>query len=97
MQSQACRLVEESRIELQLSAALRRWVMMAVGPLALFVIWYAVHDQAWVTQRLLPSPVRTLQSIWSNMAHGGMGEDFGRTLWRTLQSFGIAAVLSVPF
>jgi NitT/TauT family transport system permease protein len=81
---------------LQLDAAWRRGVLMAVGPLALFAIWYVVHDQAWVTQRLLPSPVRTLQSIWTHMTQGGMGDDFLRTLWRTLKSFAIAAVFGVP-
>ena len=79
-----------------MNTAWRRGGLMAVGPIALFVIWYVVHDQAWVTQRLLPSPVRTLQSIWTNMTRGGMGEDFLRTLWRTLKSFAIAAVFGVP-
>ena len=41
---------------MRVNMAWQRWMLMAVGPLALFAIWYVVHDQAWVTQRLLPSP-----------------------------------------
>lgn len=81
---------------LQVKTAWQRGVLMAVGPLALFAIWYVVHAQGWVTPRLLPSPVRTLESIWTNMAGGGMGHDFWRTLVRTLQAFGIAAIAGVP-
>jgi NitT/TauT family transport system permease protein len=69
---------------------------MALGPLALFLVWYAVNHFALVTPRLLPSPVRTLQSVWENTRSGGMAADFGHTLSRTLQAFGIAAALGVP-
>jgi ABC-type nitrate/sulfonate/bicarbonate transport system permease component len=73
-----------------------RWLWMAIGPLALFAIWYVVHVAGLVTPKLLPSPVRTLQSIWTNTLAGGMGPDFLRTLSRTLQAFGIAAAFGVP-
>lgn len=71
-------------------------MLMAVGPLALFVVWYAVNAGGLVTPRLLPSPVRTLQSVWTNTVAGGMALDFGRTLARTLQAFGLAAAFGVP-
>ncbi|MEP9352428.1 ABC transporter permease [Xanthobacter sp. KR7-65] len=73
----------------------RRWAFMAIGPLALFLIWYAVFVMGLVTPKLLPSPVRTLQSVWENLGEG-LGQDFGFTLKRTLHAFGIAAVLGVP-
>ncbi|MCM0019719.1 MAG: ABC transporter permease [Tagaea sp.] len=69
---------------------------MAIGPVALFAVWYAAHTMGWVNPRLLPSPVRTLHSIWTNTASGGLAEDFVRTLWRTLHAFGLAAVFGVP-
>lgn len=69
---------------------------MAVGPLALFCLWWLVNHFALVTPRLLPSPVRTLESVWTNTLSGGMAADFWHTLSRTLQAFGIAAVLGVP-
>lgn len=73
-----------------------RWLWMAIGPIALFGIWYVAHVAGLVTPKLLPSPVRTLQSIWTNTWAGGMGPDFLRTLSRTLQAFGIAAAFGVP-
>lgn len=78
------------------SNRLARYAWMAVGPLALFLVWYAVHLAGLVTPKLLPSPVRTLQSVWTNAISGGLGPDFLRTLWRTLQAFGIAAAFGVP-
>lgn len=75
--------------------AARRALWMAVGPLALFALWHLVHTQGWVTPRLLPSPLRTLESVWINFPEG-MGTDFLRTLSRTMQAFGIAAVFGVP-
>lgn len=68
---------------------------MALGPLILFAIWYGVNAAALVTPRLLPSPVRTLQSIWTNLPLG-LGADFLHTLSRTMQSFGLAALAGVP-
>ena len=68
---------------------------MALGPLALFAVWWAVNHFALVTPRLLPSPQRTLQSVWTN-APAGLGADFGFTLLRTLKAFGLAALFGVP-
>ena len=68
---------------------------MALGPLALFAVWWAANHFAWVTPRLLPSPLRTLRSVWDN-AGAGLGADFGHTLWRTLKAFGLAAAFGVP-
>jgi len=76
-------------------AAWRQTLQMAVGPLALFVAWYVVHQTGLVTPRLLPSPMRTLQSAWENLP-AGLGADFLRTLLRTMQAFAIAALAGVP-
>jgi NitT/TauT family transport system permease protein len=73
-----------------------RAAWMAIGPIGLFVIWYIVHATGLVTPKLLPSPVRTLQSIWTNTLDGGLSGDFLRTLNRTLQAFLIATVAGVP-
>ncbi|MFG1239471.1 ABC transporter permease [Xanthobacter autotrophicus DSM 597] len=73
----------------------RRWGYMAIGPLALFLIWYGVFAAGLVTPKLLPSPVRTLQAIWENMG-AGLGQDFLYTLERTLHAFALAALLGVP-
>jgi NitT/TauT family transport system permease protein len=81
---------------MQSEADQRRWLWMAMGPLALFAIWYLVHTLGLVTPKLLPSPVRTLQAIYVNALGGGLLADFGRTLARTLHAFAIAAVFGVP-
>ena len=81
---------------MQSEALGRRWMWMAIGPVALFCVWYLVNITGLVTPRLLPSPVRTLQSIWTNALGGGLGADFLRTLGRTLHAFAIAAIVGVP-
>lgn len=75
---------------------LNRAALMAVGPIAFFVVWYLVHSTGLVTQKLLPSPIRTVESIWVNTWSGGLGGDFCETLYRTMYAFTIAAVAGVP-
>lgn len=77
-------------------ARLGRLALLLVGPFAMFAIWYVVNALGLVNPRLLPSPLRTLQSVWTNTLDGGLGADFLRTLSRTLQTFVIAAVAGVP-
>ncbi len=73
-----------------------RWVEHAVGPVGLFVLWYVAHTTGLINPRLLPSPVRTFESVAENLAGGGMLGDLARTLARTLYAFGLAAVFGVP-
>ena len=75
---------------------LARLLFTCAGPLIFFAIWYAAHASGAVTPKLLPSPVKTLQSVWINLLGGGLGADFLQTVKRTLQAFGIAAALGVP-
>jgi NitT/TauT family transport system permease protein len=75
---------------------LPRWTVMTIGPIALLIAWYLAHKLALVTPRLLPSPVATVQSVWTNARDGGLGSDFAMTLWRTFKSFAIAAAFGVP-
>ncbi len=70
------------------------WTML--GPLLFFVLWYAVFAFGLVTPKLLPSPVRTLQSVWSNALSGELGYDFLQTVKRTLHAFAIAVLAGVP-
>jgi len=79
------------------SGAGNRFVWMALGPVALFALWYAVYAAGLVTPKLLPSPLRTAEAIWINSLDGGLPADFWRTLDRTLRAFAIAALAGVPF
>lgn len=69
---------------------------MAMGPLALFAVWYLVNAAALVTPKLLPSPVATIGSIVTNLVGGGLAGDVVETLLRTLRAFVMATVFGVP-
>lgn len=73
----------------------RRWAQRAAGPLLLFVVWWVVQATGLVTPKLLPSPIRTVQSVVENFGQG-LGSDLAQTISRTLQAFGIAVVAGVP-
>lgn len=74
----------------------RRAAITAVGPLLFLAIWYVAHTSGLVTPKLLPSPLKTIQSIWSTTVSGEMGPDFLQTVWRTLKAFAIAALAGIP-
>jgi ABC-type nitrate/sulfonate/bicarbonate transport system permease component len=77
-------------------SSLARFAWMALGPIAFFVVWYAVFAAGLVTPKLLPSPIRTLGSLWTNTVSGGLAADFYETLYRTLYAFVIAGIAGVP-
>lgn len=78
------------------SGRFSRLAWMAVGPIAFFIMWYIVFAAGLVTPKLLPSPIRTLESLWLNTVSGGLGSDFYETLYRTLYAFAIAGLAGVP-
>lgn len=67
-----------------------------IGPLALVAVWWLAFDAQWVSQKLLPSPWATVQSLWESISSGAMTKDFLSTLNRTLSAFAIAAVAGIP-
>lgn len=67
-----------------------------IGPLALVAVWWLAFDAQWVSQKLLPSPWATVQSLWDSVTSGAMTKDFLSTLNRTLSAFAIAAVAGIP-
>jgi hypothetical protein len=75
--------------------AWRRATLMILGPLILFAVWYLVYATGAVTAKLLPSPIRTFQSIWENTSSGGLGPDLLGTVTRTLRAFLIAALANI--
>ena len=72
------------------------WAPMVLGPLALMLIWSFVHATGLVTSKLLPSPLLTIEAVLSNLWSGGLAFDLCQTVLRTLQAFGIAALVGVP-
>ena len=69
---------------------------MVLGPLALLVLWSFVHATGLVTSKLLPSPLLTMEVVMSSFWSGGLAYDLGQTVLRTIQAFGIAALIGVP-
>ena len=66
------------------------------GPIALFVVWDAMVRAHLVSPVLLPLPGATLITLAQGMLDGSLLTDFGYTLLRTLEAFGIAALVGVP-
>ncbi len=75
---------------------LAKMLRAMVGPLALFLIWWAAFELKLVSPRLLPSPVGTVQSLVQSIADGSMLVDFGYTVTRTFYAFAIASLLGIP-
>lgn len=69
---------------------------IAIGPVVLIAVWQVAHSLALVTPKLLPGPLATVQSIWTNAVAGDLAADFAMTLDRTLRAFLIATVAGVP-
>jgi sulfonate transport system permease protein len=67
-----------------------------VGPLLLFIVWDFVVRFGFIKPILLPPPLATLETLVTGLLGGPLLTDFAVTVKRTLQAFGIAAVVGVP-
>src|SRR6266404_2508036 len=67
-----------------------------IGPLALFMIWELVVLTKLVSPILLPTPTATLTALVTGIFGGDLAKDFIYTVMRTLEAFGIAAIIGVP-
>lgn len=66
------------------------------GTILLIVIWWVVTALQLIDQVLLPTPVDTFLALWEGIFQGDLIRDFGLTLYRSLYSFVIAALLGIP-
>jgi NitT/TauT family transport system permease protein len=66
------------------------------GVLLLFVAWWLISVSGWVNPVLLPTPVATIEHLFSALFIGNMMVDFNATVLRTFQSFLLAAIIGVP-
>ena len=71
-------------------------LLPAVGPLLLFVAWDLVVRVGWIKPILLPPPSATIGALVVGLAGGPLLVDFAVTVLRTLEAFGIAAIVGVP-
>ncbi len=67
-----------------------------IGPIVLFIVWDLVVRFGLIKAILLPTPWNTLVALFTGLAGGPLLGDFLVTVWRTLEAFGIAAVVGVP-
>jgi NitT/TauT family transport system permease protein len=71
-------------------------LLPALGPILLFVVWDVAVRTKMVSPIMLPLPGDTLVTLLQGLWGGSLLMDFGSTLLRTFEAFGIAAVLGVP-
>ncbi len=74
----------------------RQRLLPVIGPVVLFIVWDLVVRFGLIKAILLPTPWATLQALATGLAGGPLMNDFLVTVWRTLESFLIAAVVGVP-
>ncbi len=67
-----------------------------IGTIGILLIWWIVAQLELIDPLLLPSPFATLRTLILSIFQGDLSSDFGFTLYRTLYSFVIAAVLGIP-
>lgn len=66
------------------------------GVIGLVLVWYIAVWLRVVDPVLLPSPTETFRALWKGMSGGELGFDFAKTVWRTIVSTAIAAVIAIP-
>ena len=67
-----------------------------LGVVGLIALWFVVAWNKWVDPVLLPSPESTMDALWKGMFAGELGFDFVKTVYRTVVSLLIAAVIAIP-
>jgi sulfonate transport system permease protein len=77
-------------------APLKDKLLPFIGPIVLFIVWDLVVRFGLIKVILLPTPWATIQALVTGLAGGPLLSDFLVTVWRTLESFLIAAVVGVP-
>lgn len=72
------------------------WFPPLLGVVVLIALWAFLNAAQIVDPLLLPSPLQSWNAFVSGMVEGSLGHDFLRTIVRTMLSFAIATVISVP-
>lgn len=81
------------------SIALARYLnklLPCVGVIVLFGLWWLISVSGWVNPVLLPTPWKTIGTLFQAMLTGTMAIDFGATVLRTFGAFLMAAIVGVP-
>lgn len=75
-----------------------RWITNPfwAGPLLLAALWALAAAGEWISPKLLPDPLSTVQTLARSILDGSLWGDLLGTFTRTLAAFGLAALLGVP-
>jgi ABC-type nitrate/sulfonate/bicarbonate transport system permease component len=71
-------------------------VLPFIGPVVLFIVWDLAVRLGFVKAILLPPPLDALGALITGLAGGPLLQDFGMTVWRTVQAFLFAAIVGMP-
>lgn len=58
-------------------------------------LWQAAAAAEWISPLFFPTPVRTLQTLWEQLADGRLWAPLGATVWRMLQGWLLASLVGV--
>lgn len=64
--------------------------------IAFFGLWSAASEAGWVSELLVPSPLKVVSTLWQLFAERGFLADVGISVLRVVVSFALAAALAVP-
>ena len=78
------------------SFSLPSWMVPLVGPLALLSVWALVNATGIVSPKLLPSPLKTIDALATDLVQGGLAFDLGQSALRTLKAFALAIATGLP-
>lgn len=76
----------------------KRWVerLGALGfAVALLALWQALASAKVISPLFFPSPVRTLEALWSQIVHGQLWEPLASTVSRMAWGWVVASILGV--
>ena len=71
-------------------------ILPFIGPAVLFIVWDLAVRLGFIKAILLPPPLDALGALITGLAGGPLLQDFGMTVWRTVQAFLIAAIVGMP-
>lgn len=87
--------VENKTIFMSIDNA-KRLGRVLIGPALVILFWWGANNAHWVSDKLLPHPLSTFMSLGDSLMDGSMTKDLMATVYRTLYSFGLAALFGIP-
>lgn len=75
----------------------KAYTILAVSVfVAIIVVWYLVSSFGLVKELFMPSPIKVIQYIYTDIISGSMLSDMWISIYRIVMGFLLAAVLAIP-